>query len=94
MIAVTTWGVTLLLVIVGALAIASMVLDYQRSGERERVRALEADAKLREAKYLDVLRQKALVERELADVTGQLDATRLMLADTTRALFRKEARHG
>ena len=85
---------TLLILLVLALALASVVLDWQRSGERERVRKLEADSKLRQAKYLAMLREKALVERELADVTGQLEATRLMLSDTTRALFRKEARHG
>lgn len=85
---------TLLILLVLALALASVVLDWQRSGERERVRKLEADSKLRQAKYLAMLREKALVERELADVTGQLEATRLMLGDTTRALFRKEARHG
>jgi hypothetical protein len=84
-----------LLVIVGVLAILALVSDHRRHEERERIGKLEADAKLREAKYLQVLRDKTLVERELADVSGQLEATRIMLGDTTRALFRdRGVRHG
>lgn len=91
MIAVIT---TLLSLLVIALAMASVLLDWQRSGERERVKTLEAEAQLRQAKYLAILREKTLIERELEATRGELEATRLMLGDTTRALFRKEARHG
>jgi hypothetical protein len=81
-------GAYVLLVIVGVLAILALVSDHRRHEERERIEKLEADAKLREAKYLAVLRERVLLERELADVSGQLEATRIMLGDTTRALFR------
>ena len=91
-----TVGGYVLLIIVGVLAVLALVADHRRSLERERIRQLEAetkrleaDAKRREAKYLQVLRDKVLVERELADVTGQLEAVRLMLGDTTRRLFRR-----
>ncbi|MBT9557880.1 MAG: hypothetical protein IV100_17725 [Myxococcales bacterium] len=84
-----TIGAYVLLVIVGVLAVLVLASDHRRSLERERIRQLEADAKLREAKYIQLLRDKVLVERELADVTGQVEALRLMLGDTTRRLFRR-----
>ncbi len=91
-----TIGAYVLLIIVGILAILVLVADHRRHEERDRIRQLEAeierleaDGKRREAKYLQVLRDKVLVERELADVTGQLEAVRLMLGDTTRRLFRR-----
>jgi hypothetical protein len=89
-----TAGGYVLLIIVGVLAVLALLADHRRILERERIRQLEAeterlkaDAKLREAKYIALLRDKVLVERELADVTGQLEALRLMLGDTTRRLF-------
>lgn len=84
-----TWGGLILLLLVGSLAVASLVVDARTSSERDRIKRLEADIARREAKYLQVLRDNAALERDLEAARGELDSLRAMLGDTTRRLFRR-----
>lgn len=89
MIGALTWGGLILLLLVGSLAVASLVVDARTSEERARIKRLEADIARREAKYLQVLRDKAALERDLEAARADRDSLRAMLGDTTRRLFRR-----
>lgn len=85
-----TWGEVLLVVFVGALALASLISDRRQSSERARIKRLEADIARREAKYLQLLADKAKADRALEAAKSEAASLRDMLGDTTRRLFRRE----
>lgn len=85
-----TWGGIVLALLVGSLALASLVVDARTSEERARIKRLEADIARREAKYLQLLKDKDKADRDLEAAKVEVTSLRDMLGDTTRRLFRRE----